>query len=283
MNAPHGNYCGTVRRISLAGAGALLMLAAVTVPAHADEGSMPAEPTAPASSEPAPSPESPATESASPEASTEEPPAQATPPASRLPLREGAVGWRVAKVQERLQWLGYRISAGNLDRGRMGASTVTAVRKFQVKFGMRPTGVVGRGTWDRIAELTGRIGWLPKQCLGQLTVCIDTTQKLVRVVNRKGRVLQALDARFGFPGADTDEGTFRVHMKSRDHTSSRYRTWMPFAVFFSGDQAVHYSPYFARDGYNGASHGCVNLRDFKGAEELFDRVSIGTRVHVYRS
>jgi lipoprotein-anchoring transpeptidase ErfK/SrfK len=84
-------------------------------------------------------------------------------------------------------------------------------------------------------------------------------------------------------GLETREGSFRVHMKSRDHTSSLYRTWMPFALFFAGGQAVHYSPYFDRDGYNGASHGCVNLRDIKAAEWLFDRVPIGTRVHVYRS
>ena len=55
------------------------------------------------------------------------------------------------------------------------------------------------------------------------------------------------------------------------------------APVLSGGQAIHYSPYFARDGYNGASHGCVNLRDFKAAEWLFDRVPMGTRVHVYRS
>ena len=36
---------------------------------------------------------------------------------------------------------------------------------------------------------------------------------------------------------------------------------MPFAMFFSGGQAVHYSADFASVGYNGASHGCVNVRD----------------------
>ena len=43
-----------------------------------------------------------------------------TPPptvvaASRIPLRTGAVGWRVRHVQERLTWLGYDVSEGNLD------------------------------------------------------------------------------------------------------------------------------------------------------------------------
>lgn len=205
------------------------------------------------------------------------------PPAdSKLPLREGATGWRVAEVQERLQWLGYEIYPGNVANERMGASTVAAVERFQTKFGFRPTGVVGEGTWDLLRQISGKVGRLPTACLGERTVCIDKTQRLVRLVE-KGRPVLTFDARFGGYPYATREGTFRVHMKSRDHTSSLYRTWMPFALFFSGGQAVHYSPYFARDGYNGASHGCVNLRDFAGARTLFDRVPLGTRVYVYRS
>ena len=204
-----------------------------------------------------------------------------TPP-SRLPLRTGATGWRVGHVQERLRWLGYEISAGNLANERMGESTTAAVKRFQSKFGFRPTGTVGPGTYDLLDAVAGKVGRLPKRCLGERTICIDKTQRLVRLVE-KGEVVLTLDARFGFVGAETHEGTFRVHFKSRDHVSSLYRTWMPFALFFSGGQAVHYSPYFARDGYSGGSHGCVNLRDFDRARWLFDRVPLGTRVHVYRS
>jgi lipoprotein-anchoring transpeptidase ErfK/SrfK len=203
-------------------------------------------------------------------------------PAGRLPLRTGAVGWRVAKVQERLTWLGYDISMSNLANGRMGESTTAAVKRFQTKFGIRSTGTVGPGTYDLLSAVSGTVGRLPAGCLGERTICIDKAQRLVRLVER-GKVLLTLDARFGFAGAETHEGTFRVHFKSRDHFSSLYRTWMPFALFFSGGQAVHYSPYFARDGYNGGSHGCVNLRDYNRARWLFGRVPVGTRVHVYRS
>ena len=201
---------------------------------------------------------------------------------SRLPLRDGARGWRVGHVQERLQWLGYEISAGNLANTRFGESTAAAVRRFQMKFSFAPTGVVGTRTWGLLDDLAGKVGRLPSACVGQTTICIDKTQRLVRLVV-KATVRLTLDARFGFVGAATHEGTFRVNSKSRDHVSSLYRTAMPFALFFSGSQAVHYSPYFARDGYNGGSHGCVNLRDYDGARWLFDQVAVGTRVHVYRS
>ncbi len=202
--------------------------------------------------------------------------------ASSLPLRTGAHGWRVRHVQERLGWLGYEIFPRNLSTEVMGKSTAAAVKAFQSKFGYRPTGVVGPGTWELIDLLAGHVGQLPASCLGQTTICIDKTTRLVRLVV-KDKVVLTLDARFGFEGAATREGTFHINSKSRDHISSLYQTSMPFAMFFSGGQAVHYSPYFARDGYNGASHGCVNLRDYDRAAWLFDHVPVGTRVHVYRS
>ena len=46
---------------------------------------------------------------------------------------------------------------------------------------------------------------------------------------------------------------------------------MPFAMFFSGGQAVHYSPDFAATGYAGASHGCVNIRDYDAIAGLVRR------------
>lgn len=201
-------------------------------------------------------------------------------PTAHLPLREGAVGSRVHLGQVRLQWLGYAISDREVTDRFIGPSTMRAVRAFQEKFNQRETGVIGAGTWARLAKTAGRVGGLPTACRGERTVCINLSQRLVRLVVHDDVVL-TLDARFGVAGDNTSKGTFRVHWKSRDHTSSRYRTWMPFAVFFSGDQALHYSPYFARDGYHGGSHGCVNLRDFDKARFLFNHVAVGTRVHVY--
>ena len=56
---------------------------------------------------------------------------------------------------------------------------------------------------------------------------------------------------------------------------------MPYAMFFSGGQAVHYSADFAKNGYNGASHGCVNVRDKGAIASLFDQVGTGDKVAVY--
>jgi lipoprotein-anchoring transpeptidase ErfK/SrfK len=58
---------------------------------------------------------------------------------------------------------------------------------------------------------------------------------------------------------------------------------MPYAMFFSRGQAVHYSADFAARGYNGCSHGCVNVRNKSAIAYMFGHVRIGTRVVVYRS
>ena len=87
----------------------------------------------------------------------------------------------------------------------------------------------------------------------------------------------SVDVRFGSAELPTREGTFAVFCKSRDHVSSLYDTSMPFAMFFSGGQAVHYSPDFAANGYNGASHGCVNVRDYGARPVLFDQVPSAPR------
>jgi lipoprotein-anchoring transpeptidase ErfK/SrfK len=58
---------------------------------------------------------------------------------------------------------------------------------------------------------------------------------------------------------------------------------MPYSMFFDGGQAVHYSSDFAAVGYAGASHGCVNIRDYDGVAHLYDQVRVGDTVVVYWS
>jgi lipoprotein-anchoring transpeptidase ErfK/SrfK len=65
--------------------------------------------------------------------------------------------------------------------------------------------------------------------------------------------------------------------------SNEYGSAMPYAMFFSGGQAVHYSSDFAANGYDGASHGCVNVRDRGAVAAMYDQVRIGDKVVVYWS
>ncbi len=128
---------------------------------------------------------------------------------------------------------------------------------------------------------TGSASGLDRRCLTGRAMCISKrTNSLVWVVD--GRARLRMDVRFGSDRTPTREGTFYVGWKSRHHFSSLYHTSMPYAMFFSGGQAVHYSPDFAARGYNGASHGCVNVRNLAGIQTLFAQVRVGDKVIVHR-
>jgi hypothetical protein len=180
--------------------------------------------------------------------------------------------------------------------GSYDDQTATAVRGFQAKRAIPATGVVDRRTLDRLvamtttptgAELRNQLpspGKLDPRCLTGRVMCIDKTTSTLRWVV-DGHVLQTLEARFGSTLNDTPtrEGLFHVYLKDADHVSHLYGSSMPYAMFFSGGQAVHYSSDFAAVGYNGASHGCVNIRDYDGVRWLFSQVRVGDEVVVYWS
>lgn len=180
--------------------------------------------------------------------------------------------------------------------GFYGDVTTEAVRGFQAKREIPVTGEVDRRTLDRLsamtseptkAELANQLGGnvpgtLDARCLSGRVLCIDKTSSTLRWVV-DGEVLRTVDTRFGGSATPTREGRFQVDSKSRDHVSSLFDTSMPFAMFFSRGQAVHYSPDFAAVGYAGASHGCINVRDYDAIAWLYDQVQVGDAVVVYRA
>ena len=205
-----------------------------------------------------------------------------------LPLAYHAKGQTVAQAQNRLEWLGYELRTKETANEFFGRSTVGAVKQFQRKFFLPINGKINKDTWKMLAKVGNHVGDLPKACLKEKQVlCIDKTAKLLRYVY-KGKVVQTLDVRFGVPGLDTPTGSFRVYYRDRYATSGingpdQPRAPMPYALFFNGDMAVHYSPTFAASGYypGGGSHGCVNVADLKGVSWLFDQIPVGTLVYIY--
>ena len=199
---------------------------------------------------------------------------------------------RVRGLQARLKQIGWYSAPVT---GNYGSITTASVRGFQGKRQIPVTGEVDQRTLDRLramtrtpssAELynrvpTGSASGLDRRCLTGRALCVSKrTNSLVWVVDGQARL--RMDVRFGSDRTPTREGTFSVGWKSRHHFSSLYHTAMPYAMFFSGGQAVHYSPDFAARGYNGASHGCVNVRNLAGIQALFAQVRVGDKVIVYR-
>jgi len=181
--------------------------------------------------------------------------------------------------------------------GYFGTETRKGVYAFQARYGLRELGYVDATTWKAVLEHTDEpsrselyppqpredsAGPLDPRCTTGRAICVDKSTRTLRwVVN--GEVRLTMDARFGCPSSPTREGSFTVRAKVRDGYSYMYDSRMPFSLFFSGDQAVHYSDDFAARGYAGCSHGCVNIRDWDALEQLFNEAQVGDKVIVYWS
>ncbi|MGW6457673.1 peptidoglycan-binding protein [Streptomyces sp. NPDC055078] len=206
-------------------------------------------------------------------------------------MAKGAKGERVRELQARLAQIGW---FDDTPTGVYGQLTVAAVRGFQGKRALPATGDTDTVTWRKLrgmttrpttAELQGKTVEKPApkldpRCLTGRVMCVSkTTRTLSWVID--GTVRSTMDVRFGSQYTPTREGVFAVFLKSRDHVSSLYDTPMPYAMFFSGGQAVHYSSDFAARGYKGASHGCVNVRDRSAVASLFAQVRKGDKVVIH--
>ena len=210
-------------------------------------------------------------------------------------LGPGDHGDKVRELQARLRQIAWYF--GNVTDD-YGSSTTSAVKGFQEKRQIAVTGEVDQRTLNRLRgmtrtptadELANKLpgststdAALDPRCSTGRAMCVDKSSSTVRwVVN--GKVLRTMAVRFGSSYTPTREGLFHVGWKSRDHVSKLYDSPMPFAMFFSGGQAVHYSSDFAATGYAGASHGCVNVRDLAGIQWLYDQVALGDKVVIYWS
>lgn len=210
------------------------------------------------------------------------------PPAAVL-WSHGDTGREVRELQARLRQVAW-LNAG--PTGTYDGPTEEAVKGFQGKRGLPRTGKTDTVTWRRLLGMTREpgewelylMGGQPAaapdpRCLTGRVLCIDKTTRTLRWMI-DGRTVSTVSVRFGSQYTPTREGVFHVYWKSRDHVSTLYHSPMPYAMFFSGGQAVHYSADFAARGYAGASHGCVNVRDETAIADLFAQVRNGDKVVV---
>jgi peptidoglycan hydrolase-like protein with peptidoglycan-binding domain len=209
-------------------------------------------------------------------------------------LKQGSTGAKVRDLQARLKQIGWW--SGEVTDS-YGPSTAAAVKAFQDKRQIPVTGEVDQRTLDKLNGMTRTptsdelnnvkpaaapvsAAGLDPRCMTGHVICISkATRTLTWVID--GQPQMKLAVRFGSEYTPTREGTFSVFAKYRDWTSTLYGSKMPYSMFFSGGQAVHYSSDFAARGYSGASHGCVNVRDLAGIASLFGQVNLGDNVVVY--
>ena len=122
---------------------------------------------------------------------------------------------------------------------------------------------------------------LDRRCMTGTVICASKNQRKLWMV-QNGRILITLDARFGRASEPTAEGVNTVYWKDKNHVSSIYGSPMPYSMFFHGGQAIHYSSDFSRRGWNGASHGCINIRNMSGLKWLWDHTPTGRKIIVFK-
>ncbi|MGN9759454.1 L,D-transpeptidase family protein [Streptomyces sp. SD31] len=277
-----GSVRGKGRRAStavLASGAVLTVLCGCTVRASGEEHRSPVRVEVPSGT---PSPKS-----APPD---DKPSADPAPPAPTVLWSRGDEGRDVRELQARLRQIAWLFDGPT---GTYDDLTEQAVRGFQGKRGLPKTGKTDEVTWQRLLKMTREpgkwdlylMGGQPAdapdaRCMTGRVLCISKSSRTLRWMI-DGRTVLTVPVRFGSQYTPTREGVFSVYWKSRHHVSTLYDSPMPYAMFFSGGQAVHYSSDFAATGYSGASHGCVNVRDERAIAEMFDQVRNGDKVVVH--
>ena len=234
----------------------------------------------PASEVPAAAPAgSSASQSVSPRQRVDEVKTIAEVAAGRAVLTVGDTGPAVSAVQVRLNVAGLKAA----DTGVYTKETAKVVKHLQWKYLLDETGDVNRATYRKLVSITGGRFVLPKACRNpktKLILCVDLKQRNLRYIKR-GKVVWTIDIRSGMASLPTRRGNWHVFSKQAFVISTLYGSPMPYSMFFSGGQAFHYSMFFDAVGYNGASHGCVNIGSMSQARWLFHHTPMGTAVKVY--
>ncbi|OJV59371.1 MAG: hypothetical protein BGO36_04460 [Burkholderiales bacterium 68-10] len=198
------------------------------------------------------------------------------------------------ELKHRLRQVG--LYSGALS-GEFDDATRQAVAAWRKRIGLPASEVMDERTWTpllrrtrnpRYADLFGQppasttTQQLDARCGTGKVVCISKRErKMSYVVD--GQVRFTREARFAMPGWDSPEGEFRIWYMNSDTVSKIFgeRTPMPYAIFYQGNVAIHFSQDFADKGYGGGSHGCSQLRDYQVAKWLYEQVKVGDRVVVY--
>ena len=200
----------------------------------------------------------------------------------------------VKELQHRLRQVG--LYQGALD-GAFTAATRDAVSAWRTRIRLPASEVMDERTWAQLIQRTRNPRYaelfaappastlsqeLDSRCTTGRVVCISKQQrKMSLVVDGQPRFTR--EARFSMPGWDSPEGDFRIWYMNADTVSKIFgeRTPMPYAIFYQGNVAIHFSQDFADKEYASGSHGCSQLRDYQAAKWLYEQVRVGDRVVVY--
>ena len=201
-------------------------------------------------------------------------------PEQPLILSRGMTIVPVGNLQEQLSFLGFPLM---LVHNIFGDKTEAAVKQFQASVDLEPTGVVDSETWRRMfggEPLTAKLSGMGEKDRKQQ---INSPELYIRIVLSLRRLLLFEDdnlvanypVAIGKPTTPTPAGEFMIIDKLLNPGGVFGTRWMAFTERRHGIHGTNQPDSIS----NAVSNGCVRMFN-ENAEELFDRVSVGTRVIV---
>ncbi|WNM41480.1 L,D-transpeptidase family protein [Micromonospora halotolerans] len=163
--------------------------------------------------------------------------------------------------------------------GKQSAADCTAIKKFQLRYGISPaSGRAGPTTYD-VAKRLASTDTARCRAGSGTTFCVDLTRQTVWAMRGGKVVMGPTVTRTGMSGYATPSGTYSVGGKNMREWSNPYEVWLPYWQRFNGGIGFHETTTYLHNSSIG-SHGCVNLLH-RDAVRLWELGSVGTRVVVF--
>lgn len=203
-------------------------------------------------------------------------------------LALNAKGECVTKLQQLLAGTKHFTGSAN---GTFGQSTANAVLNYQRSRGITDNAIVGPETWGALTSGKPALGTgAPASCKASGVVLCASKAHHTLTLMRDGKAVKTINVRFGGMTRDdngklrifpTVNGRYSVYAKDAKAFSDRWEASMPYSIKFNPNMYVHYSGDFAKRGYAGSSHGCINVGNLNDAKWFFDNTPVGAKVVVY--
>ena len=192
--------------------------------------------------------------------------------------KKGETNPGVKALQRRL------VAAKMLNRkwvnGHFNTKTENGVKRFQKKYDLKADGKVTRKVWNLLVKKTGKVKITRAETEDQDRQAVQDRRAGCCASTRPGAsCTTSRSPRSSRPWTPASAAPVRGPGRARSACSGRTAHWtstiydspMPYSMFFSGGQAVHYSSDFKARGYCGCSHGCVNIRAKSTIRYVFKR------------
>lgn len=204
-------------------------------------------------------------------------------------LSYGTKGACATQAMGALKAAGYY--PGKVD-ATFGSGAANWTLHYQRSHGLPQTAKMDAATWAALKANKPAIGaFLAASCKGDgVNVCVHKASQTLYWVE-DGKVVKTMKVRTAGWNQDskgvwrihyTPNGSYHVYDKEANPSSPRYGEGaMPYSTIFDANMYFHYSAGFAKVGYAGSSHGCVNIGSLNDAKWIMDNTPIGAKVVIY--